>query len=76
MKKYVVNGLAVVGGVYLAKKASGYILNRYKKEIKASVIDKAAAFFAEEDEPEEKKVKKEDPLIAALSAYLNAKKGA
>ena len=76
MKQYVIYGLAGVGGVYLTTKVTGYILRRYRKQIKASVIDKAAEFFADDETEEETEEKKDDPLVAAFAAYLNAKKGA
>ncbi len=78
MKHYIVNGLAIVGGGFIVTKATGYFLKRYRKQIKASVIDKVANFFSEdEDQPDEEvEDKKDDPLVAAFAAYLNAKKGA
>ena len=78
MKHYIINGLAIVGGGFIVTKTTGYILKKYRKQIKASVIDKAAEFFSEEDEQQEEEVedKKDDPLVAAFAAYLSAKKGA
>ena len=40
MRNFIIGGLAVAGGLYLAKSATCYVLTKYKKEIREYVIDK------------------------------------
>ena len=70
MSKFIVGGLAVVGGVMVVKAAGSYILTKHKKEIKAAVLTKVVGYFCDEED-------EEDPMKIDLLAFANAysKKG-
>ena len=71
MGRFIVKGLAVVGGLYLAKTASQYALKKYKKEIRAYVINKVVDYFLVEEEGEE--IDKNEILMMTMNAYLKQK---
>lgn len=74
MRKFIIGGLAVVGGGFILHKVGTYVMQTYRKEIRAAVLDKTVTYFF--DEIEEDPDKPVDPIRAAFLAYVDAKKGA
>ena len=72
MRKVIIGGFAVIGGAYVIKSVGSYILKTYRKEIRAVVLDKTVTYFFEEDEEDDNS--HDDPLKAAIMAYMDAKK--
>lgn len=73
MRKFIIGGLAVAGGLYLAKSATCYVLTKYKKEIRSYVIDKVIGYFFTDEDGEE--INEDELIMAAINSYLK-KKGA
>lgn len=73
MKNFIIGGLAVAGGLYLAKSATCYVLTKYKKEIREYVIDKVIGYFFTDEDGEE--INEDELIMAAINSYLK-KKGA
>lgn len=72
IRKFVIGGLAVVGGGYAVKTLTSYVLKTYRQEIRAVVLDRTVSYFFEDIEEDE--AAPEDPLKAAIMAYMDAKK--
>ena len=73
MRNILIGGLAVAGGLYLTKATAKYVLTKYKKEIRAYVIEKVVSYFFTDEDGEE--IDDSELIMTAINAYLK-KKGA
>lgn len=73
MRNILIGGLAVAGGLYLTKVTANYVLTKYKKEIRAYVIEKVVSYFFTDEDGEE--IDDSELIMTAINAYLK-KKGA
>jgi predicted nucleic-acid-binding protein len=73
MRNFIIGGLAVAGGLYLAKSATCYVLTKYKKEIREYVVEKVVNYFFTDEDGEE--IDDSELIMTAINAYLK-KKGA
>ena len=71
VKKVIIGGLAITGGLCLTSLATDYVLTKYKKEIREYVFEKVIDYFFTDENGEE--IDDDELVLAAINTYLKRK---
>lgn len=71
MRKFIIGGLAITGGLCLTSVATSYVLTRYKKEIRDYVLEKVIDYFFTDENGED--IDDSELIMAAINTYMKRK---